>query len=101
MLLGDGHEALEGGLVVVERLAVRVMQVRVLGDVELLVAVGLAEAAELELDGEGRRDGGERQERELHEVMHCTGLFLGFVCWGRGGLVRLWCEQWGFGDLLG
>lgn len=57
MLLGDGHEALEGGLVVVERLAVRVMQVRVLGDVELLVAVGLAEAAELELDGEGRGGG--------------------------------------------
>lgn len=84
MLLSDSLEALERRLVVVERLAVRVMEVRVLGDVELLVAVRLTEAAELELDGEGRGRG-QRQEGEAHEVVHCYGLF-GVCLLGRGGV---------------
>ena len=76
------REAHERRLVVVEGLAVRVLEVGVLGDMERLAAAFLGEAAEVHLDNVGGHDRGGREGQEggeLHAVHRCDG-FVSGIC---------------------
>jgi len=67
---------------VIEGLAVRILEVGVLGDVERLAAAFVGEAAEVHLDNVRGHDRGGREGQEggeLHAVHRCDG-FVSRVC---------------------
>lgn len=71
--LEDDLVGVEGRLVEVERLAVRIVEMGVRGDVVGLVATSLAEALECDLDGSNLGDGQEKRSSDCDLGLHDLG----------------------------